>query len=261
MDLSKCQIFTPPHIVKYMLDRIDYTSNVFGKKIIDNSCGTGNILVEVVERFIIDAKKSRKHKQTIKKELESCIFGYDIDPQMVNVCIENLNIVALRFGLKDVQWEIHNQDGLYIDGLFDYVIGNPPYISYLDLDQETRTKTKEHFNSCCFGKFDYSYAFIEKGLKLLKNNGKMAMITPANMFKTVFAEILRGTIKSELTHIVDCSAAKIFDDVLTSPAITKKSLNHSDKSVKQRKRSVTASFQHTDSSRLGLKSLIMHLLK
>jgi tRNA1(Val) A37 N6-methylase TrmN6 len=203
-----------------MLDKIDYTSNVFGKKIIDNSCGTGNILVEVVERFIIDAKKTRKHRQTIKKELESCIFGYDIDPQMVDVCIENLNNVALRFGLKGVQWSIHNRDGLYVDGSFDYVVGNPPYISYLDLDQETRIKTKENFNSCAIGKFDYSYAFIEKGLQLLNNNGKMAMITPANMFKTVFAETLRGIIKSELTHIVDCSAAKVFDDVLTSPAIT-----------------------------------------
>ena len=220
MDLSKCQIFTPPHIVKYMLDKIDYTSNIFGKKIIDNSCGTGNILVEVVERFIMDAKKSRKHKKTIKKELESCIFGYDIDPKMVDVCVENLNNVALSFGLKDVQWSIYNEDGLYVDGSFDYVVGNPPYISYLDLDQKTRTKTKDNFNSCSIGKFDYSYAFIEKGLKLLNNNGKMAMITPANMFKTVFAETLRGIIKSELTHIVDCSAAKIFDDVLTSPAIT-----------------------------------------
>ena len=220
MDLSKCQIFTPPHIVKYMLDKIDYTSNVFGKKIIDNSCGTGNILVEVVERFIMDAKKSRKHKKTIKKELESCIFGYDIDPKMVDNCIKNLNNVALRFGFSNIQWNIHCQDGLYIDGEFDFVIGNPPYISYLDLDQDTRAKTKEHFDSCSIGKFDYSYAFIEKGLQILKNSGKMAMITPANMFKTVFAETLRTTIKSELTHIVDCSGAKVFDEVLTSPAIT-----------------------------------------
>ena len=67
MDLSKCQIFTPSHIVKYMLDKIDYTSNVFDKKIIDNACGTGNILVEVVERFIVDAKKAKRKKPTIKK--------------------------------------------------------------------------------------------------------------------------------------------------------------------------------------------------
>ena len=28
MDLSKCQIFTPPHIVKYMLDKIDYDAEL-----------------------------------------------------------------------------------------------------------------------------------------------------------------------------------------------------------------------------------------
>ena len=124
MDLCKCQIFTPSQIVKYMLDKIDYTSNVFGKKIIDNSCGTGNILVEVVERFIADAQRLKKKKTSIKKGLESCIYGYDVDFNMVKSCINNLNNVAQRFGLMDVQWNIHHQDGLYIDGLFDYVVGN-----------------------------------------------------------------------------------------------------------------------------------------
>ena len=220
MDLNKCQIFTPSHIVKYMLDKIDYAGNVFGKKIIDNSCGTGNILVEVVERFIVDAKKSRKHKTTIKKGLETCIFGYDIDPKMVDACIEKLNNVALCFGLKDIQWNIHNKDGLYIDGSYDYVIGNPPYISYLDLDQKTRIKTKENFKSCEIGKFDYSYAFIEKGLSCLSVNGKMVMLTPSNMFKTVFGEKLRTIIKQEMTEIIDCSTLDMFNGVLTCPAIT-----------------------------------------
>lgn len=220
MDLSKCQIFTPPHIVKYMLDKIDYTSNVFGKKIIDNSCGTGNILVEVVERFIADAKKAKRKKPTIKKGLESCIYGYDVDAGMVEKCINNLNIVAQRFGFTDVQWNIHHQDGLYVEGTFDYVIGNPPYISYLDLDKEVRAKTKEKFDSCSIGKFDYSYAFIEKGLSSLSANGKMVMLTPSNMFKTVFGEKLRKMIKQEMTEIIDCSTLDMFNGILTSPAIT-----------------------------------------
>lgn len=220
MVLSKCQVFTPTHIVKYMLDKIDYTNNVFGKKIVDNSCGTGNILVEVVDRFIADAKKSRKHKNTIKKGLESCVFGYDVDPKMVRACIENLNTVAQRYGLKDVQWNVFNRDGLYIENTFDYVIGNPPYISYLDLSPDTRLKTKEKFISCSVGKFDYSYAFIEKGLSSLTPNGIMVMLTPSNMFKTVFGEKLRIIIKNELTEIIDCSTLDMFNGVLTSPAIT-----------------------------------------
>ena len=220
MVLSKCQVFTPTHIVKYMLDKIDYTSNVFGKKIIDNSCGTGNILVEVVERFILDAKKARRKKPTIKKGLESCIYGYDVDSNMVERCINNLNIVAQRFGLTDIQWNVHHQDGLYIEGSFDYVIGNPPYISYLDLDKDVREKIKEKFTSCSIGKFDYSYAFIEKGLSCLSANGKMVMLTPSNMFKTVFGEKLRNIMKTELMEIIDCSTLDMFDGVLTSPAIT-----------------------------------------
>lgn len=220
MDLNKCQVFTPTHIVKYMLDKVDYLSNVFGKKIVDNSCGTGNILVEVVDRFIADAKKSRKHKETIKKGLESCIFGYDVDSNMVKICIENLNNVALSYGLQDIKWNIFNQDGLYIENTFDFVVGNPPYISYSDLDADTRSITKENFDSCSVGKFDYSYAFIEKGLSLLSDSGKMVMLTPSNMFKTVFGEKLRTIIKPELTEIVDCSTLDMFEGVLTSPAIT-----------------------------------------
>lgn len=220
MDLSKCQIFTPPHIVKYMLDKIDYTSKIFNKKIVDNACGTGNILVEVVERFIADAKKSKKTNATIKKGLESCIYGYDIDSKMVEACINNLNKVAGRFKIRDVKWNIHNQDGLDVEDSFDYVVGNPPYISYLELDESVRTKTREKFTSCSVGKFDYYYAFIEKGLSLLLNNGKMAMLTPSNMFKTVFGDNLRNVVKTELTEIIDCSTLDMFDGVLTSPAIT-----------------------------------------
>lgn len=222
MDFSRCQIFTPADTVKYMLDKIDYTNNVFGKRIIDNSCGSGNILIEVVERFIADAKKAKKRNSTIKKGLQSCIYGCDVDPNMVKECICNLNKVAEHAGLLDVQWNICNVDGLYINDSikFDYVIGNPPYIAYADLSNETRQKTRENFVSCALGKFDYSYAFIEKGLSLLTKNGKMAMITPSNMFKTVFGENLRELIKSELTEIIDCSALDIFEDVLTMPAIT-----------------------------------------
>lgn len=222
MDLSKCQIFTPADTVKYMLDKVDYTNNIFGKRIIDNSCGTGNILIEVVNRFIADGKKTRKRKSTIIRGLESCVFGCDVDPKMVESCIKNLNVVAEHAGLFDVHWNIFNMDGLYLSDPigFDFVVGNPPYIAYADLDTETRKQTRENFTSCALGKFDYSYAFIEKGLSLLRNNGKMAIIAPSNMFKTVFGNKLRELIKNELTEIVDCSAINVFENVLTAPAIT-----------------------------------------
>ena len=68
MDLKKCQIFTPIDTVKYMLDKLGYNKGVFGKTIIDNSCGNGNFLVEILRRFLLDAKR----KQISKKEIKSC---------------------------------------------------------------------------------------------------------------------------------------------------------------------------------------------
>lgn len=222
MNLKDCQIFTPKETVIYMLDLIDYQKGIFGKTVIDNSCGYGNFLVEVVRRFVEDGIHQNISKTKIKNALQKCIWGCDIDENCVKICIDNLNATAATFGIKNVKWKISKCDGLYLndDLKFDFVVGNPPYISYLDLDSDVRIKTKENFQSCSIGKFDYSYAFIEKGLQILKNHGKMVMITPANMFKTVFAESLRSIIKSDLTLIIDCSAKKIFNEVLTTPAIT-----------------------------------------
>lgn len=222
MSLGNCQIFTPTETVKYMLDLIDYNENIFGKTIIDNSCGCGNFLIEIAERFIIDGQKKRKKKTQIKQALEECLYGYDVDENCVKKTLFNLNELAKKYKYKDVRWNISTSDGLYIDlnGTFDFVVGNPPYVAYVDLDDRTRQSTKEHFISCETGKFDYSYAFIEKGLNLLKGDGKMVMITPSNMFKTVFGENLRTLIRPYITNIIDCSARKIFDKVLTSPAIT-----------------------------------------
>ena len=204
-----------------MLDLIEYQTDILDKTIIDNSCGCGNFLVEIVRRFVTDGISKNISKRRIKNALQKCIWGCDIDERCVLQCIENLNNVASEFDLHNIKWNVFVCDGLYFDEIqFNYVVGNPPYISYLDLGDEEREKTKENFVSCSIGKFDYSYAFIEKGLQLLKPNGKMIMITPANMFKTVFAEKLRNNIKSTLTHIIDCSAKKIFNEVLTSPAIT-----------------------------------------
>ena len=69
MNLRKCQIFTPKNIVMFMLDSIEYNNDIFGKYIIDNSCGDGSFLVEVVSRFINDAKSRNISNRKIKKIL------------------------------------------------------------------------------------------------------------------------------------------------------------------------------------------------
>ena len=36
---KNCQVFTPKDIVDFMLNTIEYNSSLFGKKVLENSCG------------------------------------------------------------------------------------------------------------------------------------------------------------------------------------------------------------------------------
>ena len=47
---KKCQVFTPENYVRELLDSVEYTEHLYGRKILENSCGDGNILVAVVQR-------------------------------------------------------------------------------------------------------------------------------------------------------------------------------------------------------------------
>lgn len=219
-NLQKCQVFTPSNIVSLMLDEVGYKDNIFNKSIIDNACGNGQFLIEIVRRFIADGKKKGANELQITKQLESCIHGHDLDRNLIKECHSRLNQYLNELGMSDVNWNIKYGDGLDAFGKFDFVVGNPPYRAYKDLDKETRCNVKKNFESCSIGKFDYSYAFIEKGIKLMAPHGKMAYITPGNMFKTVFGEKIRKFIKPYLIEIIDCVDEKIFGKTLTSPVIT-----------------------------------------
>lgn len=44
---NNCQIPTPIQYVKTMLDYAGYQKGLYGKKILENSCGEGNVLCEI----------------------------------------------------------------------------------------------------------------------------------------------------------------------------------------------------------------------
>lgn len=41
INIKSSQVFTPQKYVISMLDEINYTNNLFNKKILENSCGNG----------------------------------------------------------------------------------------------------------------------------------------------------------------------------------------------------------------------------
>lgn len=49
---NNCKIFTPDTYVTELLDIAGYNWNLMGRSVLENSCGDGNILKEIVRRYI-----------------------------------------------------------------------------------------------------------------------------------------------------------------------------------------------------------------
>ena len=64
------QINTPDRLVQQMLDFGSYSGNkILGKHVLDNSCGNGQFLSEIVLRYIREAVSNKYSAKKISDEL------------------------------------------------------------------------------------------------------------------------------------------------------------------------------------------------
>ena len=133
---GNCQIPTPEAYVDQMLDYIGYSEDLYGKKVLENSCGEGNILLKIVMRYIESAKRQQRMNSEIKEGLQRDIVAYEIDNRCIEACKKRLDGFVNSCGIKNVNWNLNHKDFLNekVTATYDYVVGNPPYITYHDMD-------------------------------------------------------------------------------------------------------------------------------
>ncbi|MBQ8190091.1 MAG: SAM-dependent methyltransferase [Lachnospiraceae bacterium] len=217
---NNCQIPTPIEYAKTMLDYAGYQSRLYGKSVLENSCGEGNILCEITRRYIEDAIASGYSKTAIVDGLERDIEAYEIDKKKVDICINNLNGILKKYDMDGVRWNIHDSDYLKSGNKkYCYIIGNPPYITYHDMEECQRKFLNGKYASCKKGRFDYCYAFMEKSLNSLDREGVLVYLVPYSIIKNKFGSELRKMILPYVSEIYDYSGIKIFSEATTSSII------------------------------------------
>lgn len=209
------QIFTPDYLVCDILDVAGYkpTKDILEKHVIDNSCGDGAFLKEIVQRYCHAASRV-KNVYEIKKDLETFIHGVELDEQAHGFCLTNLDEIAAAYSLPKIAWDVRHANTLDVDaydGKMDFVVGNPPYVRVHNLEGSFNRVKQYRFCAC--GMTDLYLVFYEIGLNMLRDGGRLCYIAPSSWFNSLAGHNMREFVKMSgwLREIIDLGHLQPFD--------------------------------------------------
>jgi len=226
-------------------------------KILDPACGSGRFLIAAAEMLFNFYKICEPEQNTYdlkKKIIQNHIFGIDIDKTSIlmsklmlikwiyseneNKLNENKNNHPSLGEIEDfidnvnLNFNLFNMDYLIeFDGKdFDIILGNPPYVENKKIaDKEFKKEIKKIFESA-YRLYDLSVVFIEKSLKILKNEiGCLSFLTTNKFLSAEYGVKIRGLLlrMTEIKEIINVSSISIFKNTAAYPIILscKKNIN------------------------------------
>jgi REP element-mobilizing transposase RayT len=118
-------------------------------------------------------------------------------------------------------FEIYFSEVLHRKGGFDLLIANPPYVRQEKI-KELKPALKAFGYECFNGTADLLVYFYERGVKLLRPGGAIALITSNKFYRAGYGEALRAFLPRELTlhRLIDFGDAPVFEAIAYASILT-----------------------------------------
>ena len=228
-DLHYGEVFTRPWVVEVILDLVGYTSDrdLGTLQIVEPSVGSGAFLGPIVARLL---ESARRHGRTVGS-LRAALRGYELQASKVD---DSRRLVQEMLGEAGVESQLAGEiaevwiseaDFLLADmpvRTADFVVGNPPYIRYDDLDERTAA-TYRRLWPTMHGRGDIYVGFFERGLELLAPEGRLGYICADRWMRNSYGAELRQHIsgKYSVDHVWTMHDVDAFETQVSAyPAIT-----------------------------------------
>ncbi len=217
--ISFTQIYTPDWVVDYLIEKTVISNQA---TVIDPACGTGNFLLRVFDRLVI------QNQAESKNILQNQLYGADIDETALSICALSLALRLIQLnqtenmhntisGLRLINQNDSNGLGsLYknfpgdhpLSKRYDAVLTNPPYIGRRLISREFKESLKQEYKDSYQ---DLSAAFLSRCLDLTAPGGRTGMITQASLLNLpAFDKLRRNLINNHnLVSVVD-AGTKVF---------------------------------------------------
>lgn len=236
-------------IIKNRDLRRSFHNKIKNIKVLDPSCGTGRFLITIAKILFNFNKiiESEYDDYEIKKNIiQNHILGIEIDK--LSYLVSKLRLIKWLYEDEiyplnkllsdnpqqdeiegfinkiDINFKLFNQDYLldYEGEEVDIIIGNPPYVENKKIrDKVFKKKIQEKFESA-YKLYDLSVIFIEKSLKLLKNNvGCLSFVMPNKILSADYGVKIREILlqNTEIREIINISSLPIFQNTAAYPII------------------------------------------
>ncbi|MBQ3684803.1 MAG: Eco57I restriction-modification methylase domain-containing protein [Candidatus Methanomethylophilaceae archaeon] len=191
-------VYTRSWVVDLMLDIIGYTSDrpLYRSSILEPSCGEGAFLTAIVRRLC----SSKGFSECSVEDLSDCICAVDLVPDSIEKCRADIIEILISYGMSESdsdhlagQW-LRAEDYLlksYSD--FDFVVGNPPYVSSDEIPKNLREDYCSRLSTVTMGT-DLYVGFIENSLLSLGKDGKVCFICSDRWMQNSYGSKLRGFV-------------------------------------------------------------------
>ncbi|WP_185226454.1 Eco57I restriction-modification methylase domain-containing protein [Chryseobacterium indologenes] len=210
-------IYTPSDIREFIVNESLNRDNIdfYNSKIADIACGCSGFLYTVAKEL------KRRTNNTYQYIYENQIYGLDIQDYSVMRSKILLCLLALSEGedIIEFQFNIHQGDALLFNWQevvndfngFEIIVGNPPYVSARNLDDEAKENIKR-WEVCTTGNPDLYIPFFQIGYESLAQNGILGFITMNTFFKSLNGRALRRYFERNniSLKIIDFGTLQIF---------------------------------------------------
>ncbi|UWN51260.1 Modification methylase TaqI [Alcanivorax sp. ALC70] len=226
--------YTPPPLVARLLDLAEEAGFDFRNgTAIDPACGGGAFLAPLAVRMV--RSFGAVSPDWIIRKLNNNLKGIEIDgfaAWMTHVLTEASVMavcIAAKRRLKNI---VVTADALEPRdlGQFDLVIGNPPY-GKIKLNELRR----KHYARSLYGHANLYGLFTDLAVRLVKENGVIAYLTPTSFLAGQYFKSLREVVATETSPVeFDFVSDRndVFDDVLQETMLSTYRKSRSDQAVR-----------------------------
>lgn len=225
-------IFTRPEVVEAILDLAGYlpAQPLHRKRLLEPSFGAGDFLFPAVQRLLTAFAREGGTPETAVLCLPDAIRAVELHQDTFERTTRGLRDLLVHWGLpaQDAEalcstWLIHDDFLLTgLDGRFDFVVGNPPYVRQERIPAALLAEYRRRFQTL-YDRADLYVPFFERALDLLGDNGVLGYICANRWLKNRYGGPLREKISNGywLKYFIDMDGVDAFhSEVAAYPAIT-----------------------------------------